>query len=111
MTTNVAVTHILTSLAKFSAEHNFEIVFSVENGSRAWGFESENSDYDIRFVYKYPITEYLKIGNKVEDTFSLITEIIFTADLMLLNRPLHFSHSLICFSNSANSLPDSIPSM
>ena len=36
------------------------VVFAVESGSRAWGMESEDSDYDIRFVYASPIRDYLR---------------------------------------------------
>ncbi|MBS1700377.1 MAG: nucleotidyltransferase domain-containing protein [Armatimonadetes bacterium] len=39
-------------------------LFAVESGSRAWGFESANSDYDVRFVYWMPKDWYLSIENK-----------------------------------------------
>ena len=36
---------------KLEEEHAIKIVYAVEAGSRAWGLESEDSDYDMRFVY------------------------------------------------------------
>ena len=42
---------IKDGLASFADEHDVRILFAVEDGSRAWGFESEDSDYDVRFVY------------------------------------------------------------
>jgi uncharacterized protein len=36
-----------------------QCLFAVESGSRAWGFQSENSDYDVRFVYWKPVDRYL----------------------------------------------------
>lgn len=43
------------------AKHSAKCLFAVESGSRAWGFESANSDYDVRFVYWMPVDWYLSI--------------------------------------------------
>lgn len=40
---------------------SIKILFAVENGSRAWRMASEDSDYDVRFVYARPLKEYLQI--------------------------------------------------
>lgn len=42
-------------------EHNVKIVYAVESGSRAWGFESADSDYDVRFIYVHNKNWYLNI--------------------------------------------------
>lgn len=42
---------IVRRLLAVETEHNVRILFAIESGSRAWGFASPNSDYDVRFVY------------------------------------------------------------
>ncbi len=51
-------------LKKIENEHNVEILLAIESGSRAWGFDSKDSDYDIRFIYIHKKEYYLSIDKK-----------------------------------------------
>jgi len=42
------------------------ILFAVENGSRAWRIESNDSDWDVRFVYVRKMEDYLKIDKTLD---------------------------------------------
>jgi len=50
---------ILRRLAAAEVEHGVRILYAVESGSRAWGFASPDSDYDVRFLYVRPADWYL----------------------------------------------------
>jgi hypothetical protein len=55
---------IISELEKIEKNEQIKILFAVESGSRAWGFPSKDSDYDVRFVYIHPIEWYLSIDEK-----------------------------------------------
>ena len=48
-------------LAAIEAAHGVRMLMAVESGSRAWGFPSPDSDYDVRFVYVRPRDWYLSL--------------------------------------------------
>ncbi len=55
---------ILKELNNIEIEHDVKILFAIESGSRAWGFESKDSDYDVRFVYAHKKDWYLSLDKK-----------------------------------------------
>ena len=52
---------IQDNLDMIEKKHDVQILLAVESGSRAWGFASPDSDYDVRFIYKHREEEYLRI--------------------------------------------------
>jgi len=48
-------------LLEIEEKYNVEILWAVESGSRAWGFASPDSDFDIRFIYKSNPEKYLSL--------------------------------------------------
>lgn len=52
---NLIAAHVRESIGillnDIEQKHNVKIIHAVESGSRAWGFPSKNSDFDIRFIY------------------------------------------------------------
>ena len=51
-------------LARIEKEHNVQIIQAIESGSRAWGFPSPDSDYDVRFIYAHPKDWYLQLSEE-----------------------------------------------
>jgi hypothetical protein len=54
-------TQIDDRLDTLEAEHAFTVLYACESGSRAWGFASTDSDYDVRFIYLRPAAWYLSL--------------------------------------------------
>ncbi|MBB4824797.1 putative nucleotidyltransferase [Sporosarcina luteola] len=52
---------IQTKLLEIEERYDVKILYAVESGSRAWGFPSKDSDYDVRFIYIHPPEWYLAI--------------------------------------------------
>ena len=52
---------IQKKLKEIEEKENITILHCVESGSRAWGFASPDSDYDVRFIYARPLEYYLRL--------------------------------------------------
>ncbi|WP_444946484.1 nucleotidyltransferase domain-containing protein [Microbulbifer sp. VTAC004] len=61
---------ILSRLEKTEEKFDVTILMAIESGSRAWGFASPNSDYDVRFIYVNKPEWYLSVD--LEDKWDVI---------------------------------------
>ncbi|MBQ3015683.1 MAG: nucleotidyltransferase domain-containing protein [Clostridia bacterium] len=52
---------IMEKIAEIEQRENVKILHCIESGSRAWGFASSDSDYDVRFIYVRPREYYLRL--------------------------------------------------
>ncbi len=67
---------IKEKLMEIERTEHVRILHAVESGSRAWGFPSKDSDYDVRFIYVRSLEDYLKL-EKVRDVIELpINEVL-----------------------------------
>jgi len=58
---DAATPAILERLNAIEQAESVRILYACESGSRAWGFASPDSDYDVRFIYVHPRDWYLSI--------------------------------------------------
>ena len=42
---------VLLKIKEIEEKENIKVLHAIESGSRAWGFASPDSDYDVRFIY------------------------------------------------------------
>jgi len=64
---------ILEKIKEIEETRSVEVLLAVESGSRAWGFASPDSDYDIRFIYRHEKDWYLSPWDK-DETIEFMTE-------------------------------------
>src|SRR5476649_739605 len=55
---------VLDELERIERERNVSVLYACESGSRAWGFASTDSDYDVRFIYLRAPEWYLSVEQK-----------------------------------------------
>ncbi len=53
--------NIKNILKQTEKNNGIKIIFAIENGSRSWGMESKDSDYDVRFVFFRPVENYISL--------------------------------------------------
>ena len=63
---------IVEALSAEAEKRGCKILFAVESGSRAWGFASPDSDYDVRAVYIKPLDFYLGLDENPADTWNVM---------------------------------------
>ena len=61
-------TTVTEAIKAIELRHGCRVLFAVESGSRAWGFASPDSDYDVRGVYVRPLDWYLQLKDDPQDT-------------------------------------------
>ena len=62
---------IVEHLANLMRQYSCRLLFAGESGSRAWGLQSPDSDYDVRCIYAHPAHWYLSIEDHRE-TFETV---------------------------------------
>ena len=63
-------------LKEIEEKENVKIIYCVESGSRAWGFASPDSDYDVRFIYVRNKEDYLKLNKKIKKMNKKIKKVV-----------------------------------
>ena len=61
MNENEITQAIKEKLSQIEQCENIRILYACESGSRAWGFASPDSDYDVRFIFVRPVEDYLRV--------------------------------------------------
>ena len=62
MKDNLRHEEIIQQLSDIESVEQVKIFYACESGSRAWGFPSADSDYDVRFIYLHPRDWYLSVN-------------------------------------------------
>ena len=57
-------------LKEIENKYSVKVLYAAESGSRAWGFASPDSDFDVRFIYKRTQESYLHL-NQPRDVIEL----------------------------------------
>lgn len=52
---------ILMKIKEIEEKEHIRVLHVIESGSRAWGFASPDSDYDVRFIYMRDKNSYLSL--------------------------------------------------
>ena len=70
--------NIKAALQQIEKEKGIKILYALESGSRAWGFPSPDSDFDVRFIYMHKKDWYLGLSDKTDTIESMQGELDIT---------------------------------
>lgn len=65
---------VVNYLAGLEQSENIRILYACESGSRAWGFASRDSDFDVRFLYVRKPEWYLSIQQRRDVIEQMVDE-------------------------------------
>ena len=82
------------ALGRIERESGIRVLLAVESGSRAWGFASPDSDYDVRFIYSHPRDWYVSVSEPRD-----VIEVSLPGDLDVSGWDLRKSLRLFAKSN------------
>lgn len=85
------VEQIRNKLIEIEQTENVRIILAVESGSRAWGFASPDSDYDVRFIYVRNPEEYIRL-NPVRDVIEWQLDDVYDVSGWDLQKALRLMH-------------------
>lgn len=86
---------ILKKLPQIEQEYQVKLLYVAESGSRAWGFASTDSDYDVRGIFIRPRNAYLSI-DKPKETFEWIENSWFDVGAWDITKALHLLRKSNC---------------
>lgn len=87
---------IFKKLAEIETTRRVNIIYACESGSRAWGFPSKDSDYDVRFIYVHPTDWYISVFQKRD-----VIEIPIDSDIDICGWDIKKAFGLLRKSNAA----------
>jgi predicted nucleotidyltransferase len=64
---------IINRIKALESDRDIKVLLACETGSRAWGFPSPDSDYDVRMIYMHPKDWYLSLSPK-QDHINLMLD-------------------------------------
>lgn len=63
-------------LKQTEQEYHVRIIHAIESGSRAWGFASPDSDYDVRFIYARSLDDYLNLAPSQDFINAILDDVL-----------------------------------
>lgn len=103
MTESEIILRIKRKLCEIEEKEQVRIIHCVESGSRAWGFASPDSDFDVRFIYIRKPEFYLRL-DKTRDVIEWELDDVYDIngwDLQKALRLLHKSNPTLFEWNSS----------
>ena len=82
---------IKRKLTEIEAREQVRILYAAETGSRAWGFASPDSDYDVRCIYVRPAADYLRL-EKTRDVIEWQLDAVYDINGWDLRKTLQLLH-------------------